>query len=100
MSVYVDELHDYPIAVITAEARRHGTKWCHMTADTEKELHEMARKIGLGRPAYQDRSVLPHYDLTPSKREQAIRHGAIEIRAIDRLKMEFDPNRFYEANNE
>lgn len=66
MSVYVDEIRTY----------RTG-RWCHMTADTEPELHVMAARIGLKRAWFQDTSI-PHYDLRPSKRELAVQHGARE----------------------
>lgn len=48
---------------------------CHMLADTEKELHAMARKIGIARRWYQG----DHYDICQSKRALAVMHGAKEI---------------------
>ena len=48
---------------------------CHMIASTEKELHEMADKIGINRRWFQDKSI-PHYDISKGKRELAIKHGA------------------------
>ena len=53
-------------------------KMCHMIADTEEELHEMARKIGLKREWFQDTSR-PHYDVSKTKRAEAVRHGAVEV---------------------
>lgn len=53
-------------------------KMCHMIADTEEELHEMARKIGLRREWFQDTSR-PHYDVSKTKRAEAVRHGAVEV---------------------
>lgn len=52
---------------------------CHMIADTEIELHELAAKIGLKRSWFQTDSILNHYDLTGNKRKLAIANGAIEI---------------------
>lgn len=48
---------------------------CHMVADTEDELHAMARIIGVPRRWYQG----DHHDICRSKRERAIRAGAVEI---------------------
>lgn len=53
-------------------------KMCHMIADTEEELHTMARKIGLKREWFQNTSR-PHYDVSVGKRYLATRYGAIEI---------------------
>lgn len=80
MAVYVD----IPFTAISNEAQarragaRHGHKWCHMWADTLEELHAMADKIGMKRAWFQNHRLLPHYDLVPTKRDAAIRHGAIE----------------------
>lgn len=76
MSVYVDDL--FPA---------NGPRWpfgeaCHMFADSEKELHAMAAELGLKRRWFQPRSRFPHYDLTRTKRELAVRLGAVET---DRL---------------
>ena len=46
-------------------------------ADTFDELHAMADKIGLRREWFQG----DHYDLTPNRREVAIREGAIAVSA-------------------
>lgn len=53
-------------------------KMCHMIADTENELHEMAGKIGMRRSWFQAGSV-PHYDVSKGKRKLAVERGAIEI---------------------
>lgn len=50
---------------------------CHMWADTEAELHEMARKIGLRRGWFQEHRTLPHYDLTIRRRLAAVKAGAV-----------------------
>ena len=68
MAVYVDDLHDY------------GTKgvWCHMWADEEWELEIMRKAIGLKMAWIQlQHKRFIHYDLRPSKRELAIKKGAI-----------------------
>lgn len=51
---------------------------CHMIADTLEELHAMADRIGLKREWFQERSF-PHYDLIASRRERAIRAGAVPL---------------------
>ena len=62
MTVYVDD----------AEIPFRGMKMSHMIADTEEELHEMAEEIGLKRSWYQG----DHYDVSISKRREAIKAGA------------------------
>ena len=55
-------------------------KYAHMVADTLEELHAFADKIGLRREWVQIKGkILPHYDLTPNKRQQALAAGAVEI---------------------
>ena len=74
MSVYVGHLFNTQMC---------GSGWrykkaCHLLADTEEELHEMARKLKLKRSWFQDKSV-PHYDLVANKRREAIKAGAVEL---------------------
>ena len=52
---------------------------CHMFADTEEELHRMAKTLGLKRAWYQYDGRLPHYDLTAGKRHIALTKGCIEV---------------------
>jgi hypothetical protein len=54
---------------------------CHMIADTPAELHDMAEKIGMLRIWYQspERCSFPHYDLSLTRRADAVRLGAVEI---------------------
>lgn len=52
---------------------------CHLFCDSPEsleELHTLAQRIGLRRSWFQSNSVLPHYDLTASKRDKAIKAGA------------------------
>lgn len=85
MAVYVDELRTIRPADSKPQAQRNGDRWCHMTADSEQELHEFAARLGLKRTWYQvgGRKVwhwyLSHYDLVPSKRALAVRYGAREV---------------------
>ena len=69
MAVYVDaSIHNYGRMTM-----------CHMLADTEKELHEMADKIGIKRKWYQANASTPHYDICKAKRILAVENGAIEV---------------------
>lgn len=72
MTVYVDDLARYPTKI---PCFRLGS--CHMMADTLDELHAMAAKIGLKRAWFQDHPHHPHYDLTASKRVDALQAGAV-----------------------
>jgi hypothetical protein len=54
----------------------------HMQADTLEELHAMADRLGLKRSWFQSKPGKPwhdHYDLTGTKRDQAIRLGAVSL---------------------
>lgn len=80
MSVYVDEVRDWTF-IAKARGLRH-THWCHLTADTEDELHTFAKRLGLRRSWFQkksDRDYRWHYDIVPTKRAQAVRLGAVEV---------------------
>jgi Protein of unknown function (DUF4031) len=87
MTIYVDKLRPHFMGNAPKQAQRHGNEWCHLWTDSESfdELHAIALKIGLRTSYFQDCRnkkgtiyYLPHYDLTPSKRAQALREGAIE----------------------
>lgn len=65
MTVYVDNMR----------ARFGRMVMCHMIADTEDELHAMARRIGVKRRWYQG----DHYDICLAKRAMAVQHGAVEV---------------------
>lgn len=98
MSVYVDELQDYPVHMIERSARRHGRRWCHLTADFEDELKAFAAKIGLKPPWFQPDRIHPHFDITPFYRNRALLNGAVfkpakeqareRIQKIERLREE------------
>ncbi|CAN5556153.1 DUF4031 domain-containing protein [soil metagenome] len=72
MAVYVDE----------AIWEQSGQLWCHLTADTADELHAFAALLGLRRSRFQSKPGRPwvdHYDITDSKRRQAVALGAVGI---------------------
>lgn len=71
MTIYVDELRAYPQG-----------EYCHMwTDESDETLDAFAKRIGL-RSAWVQKSTATfgtfrHYDLTPRKRQAAVRSGAI-----------------------
>ena len=73
MAVYVDPVMEYG-----GSREFRWPRSCHMYADTLEELHAMAKAIGMKREWFQDVPDLPHYDLVPSRRERAVRLGAVE----------------------
>ena len=73
MSVYVDHY-------FAAYGRM---SMSHMIADTLEELHAMADKIGVARKWFQSHATTPHYDVCKSKRELAIKFGAIPVERRD-----------------
>lgn len=73
MAVYVDDMR----------ARLGRMIMCHMIADTEDEIHQMADHIGVARRWYQG----DHYDISLSKRALAVKHGAIEITQREAVKV-------------
>ena len=76
MTVYVDDIR------IPARVGRISGRWSHLFVgpdDDLAELHAFAASIGLRRAWFQDKRPLPHYDVTDSKRQQAIDAGAVAI---------------------
>jgi hypothetical protein len=70
MAVYVDNF----------KAKYRGMIMCHMIADTQQELLEMADKIGVQRKWIQDYGTnREHFDVCLAKKQKAIEFGAIEI---------------------
>lgn len=69
MTVYVDR----------AIHRWRGQLWCHLFADTEEELHEFGKRIGMRRAWFQSDVRLPHYDINRNRRRLAVEAGAVEV---------------------
>ena len=69
MTVYVDK----------AVHRLGRMLMCHMLADTDDELHQMADAIGVNRRWFQADASTPHYDICQSKRVLAVRLGAKSV---------------------
>lgn len=84
MSVYVDP--EMPCQPTRNWPWLYGT---HLFADSVEELHRFAAGLGLKRSWFQGsrrtdgRWRLPHYDLTPGKRQQALGAGAISLTRAD-----------------
>lgn len=71
--VYVDNFYESGITF-------RGMKMCHMIADTQKELLEMADKIGVQRKWVQYfKTPREHFDICLTKRKLAVKFGAKEI---------------------
>lgn len=79
MAVYVDDA--FIPATVMYRGRPLRSRWCHLTADTDEELHAFAASIGLRREWFQPNERRPeanHYDVTVERRHRAIKAGAIE----------------------
>jgi hypothetical protein len=84
--IYVDNFR------VPATVGRLRARWSHLTSDTVEELHAFAESIGLRRAWFQEACkhgrCVPcphwHYDVTDTKRQQAIDAGA---KAIDLREM-------------
>lgn len=76
MSVYVDN----------SEIKFGRMVMSHMGADSLPELHLMAERIGLRRRWFQD-GRFPHYDVSQSKKREAIALGAIEVTSQELVKI-------------
>jgi hypothetical protein len=74
MTVYVDDMR------MPARVGRFNARWSHLLADTDEELHAFADQLGLRRSWHQKPgTAISHYDVTDTKRELAIRLGAVPI---------------------
>lgn len=82
--IYVDTIRHYPSCKLPYK------HWCHLATDGDlEELHAFAGRIGLQRTWFQPSKSgqFPHYDLVPSKREQAIQSGAIPVDPVELLRL-------------
>ena len=78
MSVYVDD----------AVSLWRGHRWAHLMGDSLDELHAFARRLGLDRERFQNKTSGAHYDIPAPLREEALRLGALAIsRHRDRAQM-------------
>lgn len=69
-----------PVYVDRARIKYRHMKMSHMIADTREELLAMIDKIGVNRRWIQQKDTYKeHFDICASKRELAIRYGAIPV---------------------
>lgn len=80
MSVYVDKLYNHGLRI-----RGRKVLSCHLFADSLEELEAFGKKLGLKR-SWIHCSNLIHFDITTSKREEAIRLGAQFLRGRHLLR--------------
>ena len=74
VTVYVDNLR------VPTRVGRITARWSHLLADTDDELHAFAARLGLRRAwAQYHGTPKSHYDVTDTKRRQAIALGAVPI---------------------
>ena len=79
--VMVDEVMRWPTRI---RCFKNGS--CHLTADSLEELHRAAGELKLKREWFQDKRI-PHYDLTPARRDDALRRKiAIFMPAKDQVR--------------
>lgn len=70
MTVYIDKMN----------AQYRNMIMCHMLADTEQELVNMAKSIGVDPKWIQYQGTYKaHFDICLAKKEKALKLGAIEI---------------------
>ena len=85
MTVYVDDFR------VPARVGRISARWSHLMVgpdDDIAELHEFAQRIGLKRSWFQDKPwPRQHYDVTDSRRAEAIAAGAVEVSFRDAARM-------------
>ena len=82
-----------PLVNWTGMTKLRNKQWCHMVSDTSaEELHAFAAQLGLKREWSQERpkASAHHYDLTPTKRQLAVRLGAVEVTAREFVMRNYD----------
>ncbi len=80
--IMVDELKVHQTRI---QCFKNGS--CHLTTDGDiQELHMFAAIIGCKRAWFQDHPTHPHYDLTTSRREDAVRRGAVFVAAREQAR--------------
>jgi hypothetical protein len=75
VTVYVDDMYQYPMGEFTNPRSGRKMKMSHMIADTTDELHAFAVALRLKREWFQG----DHYDVSMSVRRTAIELGAVPI---------------------
>jgi len=92
--IYVDQIIHWGNAPAPGAERffGNGKPSCHMSTSDHspaglEALHRFAGKLGMKRAWFQDTDVMPHYDLTPSKRSLAVRNGAIAVEGTEIVRI-------------
>jgi len=81
--IMVDELRRPP----GRAARAFDAGCCHLTTDGALDgLHSFAARLGLKRDWFQPHPTHPHYDLSSSKRELAVKLGARFVSAQEQAR--------------
>jgi len=101
MTVYVDDMQ------MPAKVGRIQANWSHMMADTREELVAFAKTLGMQERWLQDKRSGVHFDVVDSRRDAAIRAGAVLIecgsdewrRVVDNARQQYSgpdkrPRRF------
>lgn len=87
MPVYVDDMYKSPMG------QYRNMKMSHMIADSTEELLNMAKLIGVKPRWIQNKGTShEHFDICFSKRELAVKSGAIEIGMRELAKMCMNKN--------
>ena len=82
MTFYVDRLRQQRLRGTCLEG-----EWCHLATDGAlEELHAFAERMAFPGRAFHDHPRHPHYDLTASRRAQAIAAGAVEVSSKELVK--------------
>lgn len=82
----VDELRRWPHA-----KRPFDQGSCHLTTDSGvEELHVFARRIGMKRAWFQPHALANHYDLTPGRRDAALKAGAVFVPAKEQARQRIE----------
>jgi hypothetical protein len=86
--IYIDDMRRQ------ARVGKYTARWSHLTADTQAELHAFAARLGLRQSWFQNPGGGRwHYDVTDSKRDQAIAMGAQQIAYRDMPTITLRPGR-------
>lgn len=87
--------------IMVDEIKVHANAWgpfrggsCHLTTDGPiDELHAFAARIGMKRAWFQTPDCVPHYDLTPMRRDAAIAAGAVFVPARQQARERIEKRR-------
>ena len=77
-----------PIYVDNVATKWRKRSWFHLMAvpANDNELHAFAKKIGLKRAWFQEKSR-SHYDVTAGYRQKAINYGAIPVSGMKLMEL-------------